>query len=297
MPKQRIIACLVMRDEWIVQSIGFSRYLPVGRPEIAARFLDDWGVDEIVLLDISAGREGRCIRPETVSRVSQCARVPLTAGGGIRTVDDVHRLIAAGADKIVVNTLLVDDPGAVRNIALHFGDQCVVASIDAQRTADGSWRVVVEGGRRALSISPDELARRAIAEMDAGEILINSIDGDGSQQGYDLALVSKVAKAAHAPVIALGGAGLPHHLHDVLRIPGVCAAAVANILHFSEHSIAVLKAYLAQRGVDVRIDAAADYRYAAVPATGRLEKRSEAELRDLYFRHIPREVISVHDLL
>jgi len=297
MPKQRIIAALILRDEWIVQSIGFNRYLPVGRPEVAVRFLDEWGVDEIILLDISAGRERRSIRPQTIASISRFAHVPLTAGGGIRSVEDVRALISAGADKVAVNTLLHDDPGAVRRIAAHFGDQCVIASIDARRRADGSFEVVTEGGRRATGIAPDALARRAITEMDVGEILINSIDADGRRQGYDLELVRRVAAAVHAPVIALGGAGVPRHLCDVLAIPGIAAAAVANMLHYTEHSVAVLKSYLVQNGVDLRLDSSADYRYAPLPEDGRLARRDEHELRDLYFRHIPRETISVRDLL
>lgn len=297
MPKQRLIACLLLRDEWIVQSIGFARYLPVGRPEIAARFLDEWGVDEIVLLDMSAGSEGRSIRPETVARVSRVARVPLTAGGGIRSIDDVRRIIAAGADKISVNTLLHDDPDTVREIAARFGDQCVIASIDARRTKDGSWQVVTEGGRRATGVTPEDLARRAVRELDAGEVLINSIDEDGRRQGYDLALVGRVASAVRAPVIALGGAGKPAHVREVLSLPGVAAAAMANMLHYTEHSVAVLKAYLARRGTAPRLDSTADYRHVPVPEDGRLEKRDEQELRDLYFRHIPRETITVRDLL
>jgi len=297
MPKQRIIACLVMREEWIVQSIGFARYLPVGRPEVAVRFLDEWGVDEIILLDISAGRAGRSIRPETVASVSRFAHVPLTAGGGIRTVDDVRRLVSAGADKVAVNTLLHDDPDAVRHIAEHFGDQCIVASIDVRRLPGGGWEVATEGGCRPTGISPDAIARTAIEHMNAGEILINCIDDDGRRQGYDLALAERVAAAVHAPVIALGGAGTPKHVRDVLAVPGVAAAAVANMLHYSEHSAAVLKSYLAQNGVAPRLDSASDYRYTPVPNDGRLAKRDEQELRELYFRHIPREIITVRDLL
>ena len=297
MPKQRIIACLILRDDWVVQSIGFQRYLPVGRPEVAVRFLDEWGVDEIILLDISASHEGRSIRPETMARVSRVAHVPLTAGGGIRSVADVRQLISAGADKVAVNRLLHDDPAAVRAIGAHFGDQCVIASIDARRTSDGRWEVVTDGGQRPTGLSPDEFAYRAIHDMDAGEILINSIDEDGRRQGYDLPLIESVARAVHAPVIALGGAGTPVHVCDVLKVPNVAAAAVANMLHYTEHSVAAIKSHLRQQDIDVRLDSAADYRYAPVPNDGRLGKRDEAELRELYFQHIPRETISIRDLL
>jgi cyclase len=133
--------------------------------------------------------------------------------------------------------------------------------------------------------------------MDVGEILINSVDEDGRRQGYDLMLVERVARAVHAPVIALGGAGTPAHVRDVLATPNVAAAAIGNILHYTEHSVAAIKSYLVQQSVDVRLDSAADYRYAPVPRDGRLGKRDEAELRELYFRHIPRETISIRDLL
>lgn len=288
--KHRLIACLVVRHGIVVQSIGFERYLPVGRADIAARFLDDWGIDEILLLDITASREDRLISNTLVESVAATCRVPLTVGGGIRSVDDVKHLLQAGADKVSINSAALQRVGLLGEAASRFGVQCIVASIDARRLADGGWRVFADGGRHDTGRLPDELAC-AYADAGAGEILLNAIDNDGMRQGYDLALVDRVARAVDVPLIAVGGAGAAVHLCELLASTRASAAAVGNMLHYSEHSVAAIKSALCRDGLDLRLDSEADYRHLAFAADGRPDRRPERELEAELFEHIPQEVI------
>ena len=290
MSKKRIIACLVVRHGIVVQSIGFRRYLPVGRPEIAARFLNDWGVDEIILLDITAIAEGRAVDPEMVRRVARGCYVPLAVGGGIRSIADMRAVLQAGADKICVNSLAVENPSLLTEAAGVFGDQCLIASIDVRCTAAG-YEIFASGGSRPTGLAPAAYVRR-LAKAGVGEILLNSIDRDGSRLGYDLELIDTVAPAVGIPVIVLGGAGRPEHLREALGREHVSAAAAANLWHYTEHSVATIKAYLRAHGVDVRYDSLANYtRSTLATADGRLEKRSEHELEEMVFEYIPDEVI------
>lgn len=291
MSKKRIIACLVMKDGWIVQSLGFHRYLPVGRPEIAARFLDDWGVDELVLSDISATPNNTTIDSDVVRRVALSCHVPLTVGGGIRSVDDVRALLQAGADKVCINTAATGNADLLNQAAATFGDQCVIASIDAKKLPDGSYEVFTNGGRSPTGIDPVALAVR-FAEAGAGEILLNSIDNDGRRCGYDMALIDAVATAVSIPVIALGGAGNAEHLREALARDHVSAAAAANFWHYTEHSVSIVKAHLLRGRIDVRNDCLADYANSPLSKEdGRLDKRADAELEEMVFEYIPEEVI------
>lgn len=291
MSKKRVIACLVVRHGLVVQSRRFADYLPVGRPEIAARFLSDWGADEIVLLDIAASAEGRLVDPELVRRVARGCHVPLAVGGGIRSVDNMRTLLQAGADKVVVNTLALQDPAVIGEAAAVFGDQCVIASLDARRTGTGHYRVYGRSGTLETRWDPAEFAHR-MAGAGAGEILVNSIDRDGTQLGYDLELIDRVAPALTIPVIALGGAGGPAHLQEALRRDHVSAAAAANYFHYSEHSLAVAKAWLRAHGVSVRYESLSDYsRSGFDEARGRIDRHSDAELDEMIFEYVPDEII------
>lgn len=289
MPKKRIIASLIVKGGIVVQSIGFRRYLPVGRPEIAARFLDDWGVDEIALLDIDATPEGRVIDPELVRRVSESCYVPVTAGGGIRTVDDIRGLLRAGADKIAVNCIATEDIEMVREASRVFGAQCIIGSIDAKRD-DGGWRVYTRSGHKDCGVDPATFAQ-TLEQAGVGEILLNSIDRDGAKSGFDLDLIRHVTAGIGVPLIACGGAGKPEHLADVLALDDVSAAAAANFIHFTEHSVAVAKSRLRDGGVDVRLDSHAAYTGFDVNGDGRLMKLPDRELLDQYFEFIEEEVI------
>ena len=278
-----------MKDGVTVQSIGFRKYLPVGRPEIAVEYLDRWGVDEIVLTHIDGTRRGEALGADLVRSYARRCQVPLTVGGGIAAVDDVTRIIQAGADKVVINTAAALNPALVEEAARRFGAQCIVASIDARRQPDGGYAAFTHGGTRPAPAGVRDLARR-LELAGAGEILINSIDRDGSREGYDLDLLRSTVRAVSIPVIGCGGAGYPDHMRDAIRT-GVGAVAAANMLHFVEHSVILIKRYLLDNGEGVRLDSYADYRGARLDDDGRLAKRDDAALETLRFRYIPEEVI------
>lgn len=289
MEKKRLIGCLVVKGGIVVQSIGFKRYLPVGKPEIAVEFLTNWGIDEIVLLDISATAEGRGPDFAMVARVSKKCFVPLAVGGGIKNVEDIHHLIRHGADKVVINTAAVKDPQFITQAAEVFGNQCIVVSIDAKKTAK-SYEVFLDSGRKPTGKSPVELAQQA-QQSGAGEIFLNSIDRDGSKQGYDVALIKEVSQAVVIPVIACGGAGHPEHFAQAFAQGSASAVAAANYFHFTEHSPIVTKAFLKEDQVDMRLDSYATYADFTFDGMGRIAKRSKEYLDKLRFEYQPKEVI------
>jgi len=244
---KRVVPVLTFNDGVLFRT---KEFMPDYRYTL--NFVDAWSADEIVVLDVT--RPGHGSRQTFFDVVSDFARrcfVPLAAGGGIRTIDDVVRYLSVGADKVVVNTGAVDRPEFVSEIANRYGSKCVVASIDARRTADG-YEVMAEFGRRATGLKPEDWARR-LADLGAGEILVTSIERDGSLSGYDLALVRRVAEAVRVPVLAAGGAGNWKHFQDALVEGKAAAACTSNIYHFTETSIASAKAYLANNGVQVRL--------------------------------------------
>ncbi|MDG2481076.1 MAG: HisA/HisF-related TIM barrel protein [Alphaproteobacteria bacterium] len=289
MPKKRIIGCLLTMDGHVVQSIGFKRFLPVGRPEVAVRFLDEWGVDEIILLDMAARSRGELIDVEMVTRCATRCHVPLGVGGGITGTQDVRDLVRAGADKVLINDLSFQDASAVRDIVAHFGSQCFVGAMDVRHSIT-STAVRRNRGLDAWGDTPLEWARY-LTELGAGELLINSIDHDGQGQGYDLALVGEIADASPIPVITLGGAGHPDHVRQLFTQTRAGAAAIGNMLHYTEHSIALLKSALVNAELDIRLDSQADYTHVAQTSTGRVSRREEADLVDEVFTFLPPEVI------
>lgn len=288
MLRKRIVATLVVCEGIVVQSLGFRCYLPVGRPAIAVEFLSDWGADEIVLLDISASRQGRGPDYAMVRDAARKCRVPLTVGGGITGIEHITELIHCGADKVCVNQVLFQQAGFVAAAARVFGNQCIIGSIDACSVAQG-YRVYdyLSGGVRNLA--PAEFARR-LQEEGIGEIFINSVDRDGSYAGFDLALVNEVCAAVSVPVICCGGAGKARHFVDVLTNTGASAAAAGNMLHFTEHSIITLKAMISG-SVPVRHESAASYAGSLFDEDGRLRKKDDAELEAMRFIRIEKEVI------
>ncbi|SNS11561.1 cyclase [Humidesulfovibrio mexicanus] len=293
MLKKRVIACLLLTGDGgglVVQSLGFHRRLPVGRPEIAAEFLDSWGVDEIILLKIDARGPGDTADPELVRRVAGRCFAPLTVGGGIRSVEDAARLVRAGADKIVVNAGALESPALVGDIARVYGSQCVVGAMDVRRLDGDRLRVFTGGAKIPAHLAPEAWATRLEA-LGAGEILVQAADRDGQGQGYDLDLTRRVAQAVSVPVIALGGAGRPEHLRAVLTETGAAAAAVGNMLHYTEHSVAVCKASLRAHGVDVRLSPSDEHGAAGFDADGRMVKRPDEALSAMRFEHHPKEVI------
>lgn len=271
MQRTRLVGCVVVKDGWVVQSVRFSTYLPVGAPEVTVEYLARWDVDEIFLLDISATHERRPPDLDMVRRVSGRRFVPLTVGGGIRDVSTIERLLRAGADRVSINTAALDGGDFVSKAARRFGAQCIVVSIDVKETG-GAPQVLAAGGRRATGLDPVTWARR-VEELGAGEILLGSIDRDGTKQGYDTRLIRSVAEAVSIPVVALGGVGRMEHFAAAIDQGRAVAAAAANIFHYMEHSVIVAKAHMHAAGVRVRPSAAADYTGSRFGATGRLERK------------------------
>jgi len=250
---KRIIPCLDIKDGRVVKGINFLRLRDAGDPVEQARSYDLQGADELVFLDISATQEGRKTTLELVSRVADTVFMPLTVGGGIREVDDMRELLLAGADKISVNSAAVQDPRLLSEGAARFGAQCIVLAIDARRRDTGpGWEVYVNGGRRPTGLDAIEWALRGV-ELGAGEILITSMDADGTLAGYDLELTRAVAEAVSVPVIASGGAGTPAHFAEVLTKGKADAALAASLFHDGKLSILDLKNQLADGGLPVRL--------------------------------------------
>ena len=248
---KRIIPCLDVKDGRVVKGVRFVDLRDAGDPAQAAAAYDAAGADELVFLDITASHERRKIMLEVVRRTAERAFMPLTVGGGIASLEDIRALLLAGADKVSVNTAAVQDPDLIREAAGRFGCQCIVLAIDAKARPGGGWEVFVHGGRTPTGLEAVDWARRG-AGLGAGEILLTSMDRDGTKDGYDLALTAAVAGAVPVPVIASGGAGSAEHLYAALTDGRADAALAASIFHFGELSIPQVKAYLRERGVPVR---------------------------------------------
>lgn len=249
---KRIIPCLDIKDGRVVKGVNFVNLRDAGDPVEQARLYDEQGADELVFLDISATHEGRKTTLELVSRVAETVFMPLAVGGGIREVDDMRNLLLAGADKVSVNSAAVRRPELLSEGAMRFGAQCIVLAIDARRT-DSSWEVYVNGGRMPTGIDAVEWAVRGV-ELGAGEILLTSMDSDGTLAGYDLALTRRIAEAVSVPVIASGGAGHPSHFADVLTEGKADAALAASLFHDGKLKIPELKRELSGYGVPVRLE-------------------------------------------
>jgi cyclase len=248
----RVIPCLDVTGGRVVKGTNFVGLRDAGDPvELAARY-DAEGADELVFLDITASSDGRDTTVDMVYRVAEQVFIPFTVGGGIRSLDDARRMLRAGADKVSVNTSAVQRPELIAEIAEEFGSQCVVCAIDAKRTADdGSWTVYLHGGRTPTGIDAVEWAARSTS-LGAGEILLTSMDRDGTREGFDLELTAAVAGAVTVPVIASGGVGTLDHLVDGVLLGGADAVLAASIFHFGEHTIAEAKQVMSAAGITVR---------------------------------------------
>jgi len=258
---RRIIPCLDVKDGRVVKGVNFVGLRDAGDPVEVAQRYDAEGADELTFLDITASHERRKIILDVVARTAETVFMPLTVGGGVREIQDVRNLLNAGADKVSINTAAVQTPDFVRTAAEKFGSQCIVVAIDAkrvrsdQRSATGdrpSWQVYIHGGRTPTGLDAIEWAQR-MESFGAGEILLTSMDRDGTKEGYDIALTRAIADAVHVPVIASGGVGTLEHIYDGLTAGGATAALAASIFHYREYTVRQCKEYLEERSVPVRL--------------------------------------------
>ncbi len=249
---KRIIPCLDVKDGRVVKGVNFVNLRDAGDPvEIAAAY-DEEGADELTFLDITASHEKRDIIIDVVYRTAEKAFMPVTVGGGIRTIDDIRNLLNAGADKVSVNTAAVDNPEFLKQAADKFGAQCIVVAIDAKKTSENQWEVFTHGGRKPTGLDAVEWAKK-MESYGAGEILLTSMDRDGTKDGYDIPLTRTISENVNIPVIASGGAGNLEHLYDALTEGKADAALCASIFHYREYTIHQAKEYLQKKGVPIRL--------------------------------------------
>ncbi len=259
--KTRIIPCLDVKDGRVVKGVQFVDLIDAGDPVEAALAYDAAGADELCFLDITASSENRDTIFDVVARTAEQCFMPVTVGGGIRTVEDIRKLLLSGADKVSINTAAVNDPDFVARAADKYGDQCIVVSVDARRRQTGAvgganrseWEIFTHGGRNPTGLDAVEFAVRSVARG-AGELLVTSMDRDGTKKGFDLELTKAIADAVHVPVVASGGVGSLDDLVDGVRIGHASAVLAASIFHFGTFTIAEAKAHLVEHGIPMRMD-------------------------------------------
>lgn len=288
MLKRRVISVVLVYGGIVVQSINFKKYLPLGRPEIAIRYLNDWGIDEIILLDILASKKNGSPDISLIRDSVKNCLVPVTIGGGIRSLDHIHDLMQNGADKVALNQAALNDLDLVKQTAKKYGTQCVVASIDAC-ISGRDYRVFNHVTRKVLVTTPWQHAR-ILEEAGAGEILINSIEKDGIKQGFDFDLINRVKAAVKIPVIACGGAGNSGHIFEVFEKTDVDAVAVGNFFHFYEHSVTITKKHLSEK-FSIRHDTNAKYLDTSLDDDFRIQKKDDIVLDNLLFEKVEKEII------
>jgi cyclase len=288
MLKKRIVANVVVKDGVVVQSIHFKKYLPVGKPNIAIEFLNNWGIDEIILTDISATKNNRLPNFNMVKHASKKCYVPLTVGGGIKSIEQIKELMHCGADKISLNHQALSNPKLITEAAHIFGDQCIVVSIDAKKV-NGTYKVYDYTTGNTTDIDVASFCKQS-EEAGAGEILVNSVDRDGSYEGFDIDLYNQVCEVVSIPVIACGGAKNAQDFVMLISQTNVSAACAANFFHFTEHSVNTTKANILKQ-LPIRIETFANYSESIFDKEYRLLKQSDEALEKMLFVKIEKEII------
>lgn len=288
MLKKRIVANVVVKDGIVVQSINFKKYLPVGKANIALEFLNNWGIDEIILTDISASKKNAEPDFEQIRKATLKCHVPLTIGGGITKIEHIKELMHCGSDKISLNQAAIKNPKLITEAAHVFGDQCIVVSVDALKT-DKGYRVYDYVTGKTLDVSPDDFCLKA-QEYGAGEILINSVDRDGSYEGFDIELINSVCDKVTVPVICCGGARNANDFIEAMAKTNASAICAANFFHFTEHSVNTTKANILKEA-KVRLETHADYNESSFDSDLRLKKKDDKVLEDMLFIKIEKEII------
>lgn len=289
MLKNRIIATLIVKNDIVVQSIGFNKYLPVGKPKIAVEALNDWGVDEIMIIDIDASKESRTISPLMINDVSKFAQVPICAGGGISTPEDIKKLLDNGADKVCINQSFLKRPVFIKESTNKFGSQCIVVSIDIKKIKSDYF--VYDHVKKECAQNIEEAIKKA-EHFEAGEILINSVDNDGKKCGYDLDLIGKACALTDLPVIAIGGAKNAQDMIKVIKTQKVSAMAAANMFHFAEHNVILTKGFLKKDvNYPIRLESHANYKESDFDNDVRLLKKDDEILDLLSFETFEKEII------
>ena len=286
MVKKRIIATIILKNNLAVQSIGFKEYLPIGKPEIAAEFLNEWGIDEIALIDIDASREGRLIDINRVKKVANAIFTPLSVGGGIQTLDDIKRLLDAGADKVIINQSLKNS-NFIEQAVDYFGKQCIVASLDVMPHAQKYYLYDY------LTQSRDDTLQERVRSLHVGEFLINVVTKDGKKTGYDIALYNYLTSITDTPIVALGGAKDANDIKTLFdNANKISAASAANFFHYMEHSVAITKAYLkSDLNRPIRHDGSLQYANRAFDETARVLKQEDETLANMLFEYHEKERI------
>jgi cyclase len=269
MLKKRIIATVLLKNELVVQSIGFKKFLPIGKLDIVLQFLEKWDIDEVIILDIDASKENRTINFDLIKQASSKIFVPLTIGGGISSIKEIEQAIHSGADKVSINTTYFENKDFIKQASKTFGKQCIVMSADVKKdTLSNNYFVYNKGIKSTLMI--DDWIKDVV-DLGCGEVLINSIDKDGSKLGYDLDLMKDISDKLKIPLIALGGAGKSKHIHELFSNSTVDAAAIGNMLYFTEHSTSKIKSFLLQKNNKLRLNHFVNYDKIKFNDDGRIE--------------------------
>jgi len=289
MLKKRIIACILVKNGLAVQSIGFEKYLPIGSPIIVAEYLNKWGVDEIVYLDIDATINGREPNYRQVESVAKACFVPLSVGGGIKSINHMRDLTRCGADKIIVNSSLFEQKNLLMDAASAFGSQCIVAAVDVIKS-DNSYLIKSNSG----TIDREESLINWVLNLEklgAGEIFVNCIHKDGKKTGFDIEILKEISDLVNVPVIGCGGMGSPQHVVDVFSGTDISGAAIGNYFNFIEHAPVILKSYLKTNNIDTRIDTEYDYNDHPRNMDGAIVKKDASALYELTFTYHEPEII------